>query len=328
MDFVTDRLRRLGMEPRRYGQPDRPALVAQFGKGGVMLSGHLDTVPHGTGWSKEQAETVDGVMYGRGSADMKGGCTAMLLAAERLVEANVPFSLCFTTDEETTMHGAEAAATDHAFRTAPAVVVTEPSDMTIITKEKGLLQFSVKTSGRAAHASMPHLGENAIAKMVVLLSRLDDLQKVPADPLNSMTLCADTIRGGTRINVIPAECEAEIDVRYPPNMTADSVLRLVRERVGDVGFDIRIQHQLDPVETDRSSAAVQTMKDIIGPSAVLAEVPYATEMVKFKPANSNLLVCGPGLATMAHVIDERIELAQIERAIEVYVEYCSRMSSM
>ncbi len=326
VDLVTARLNRLGLKPRLYGDKDRPAILAQHRSGGVLLSGHLDTVPFGTGWKYQQGEVVDGVMYGRGTCDMKAGCAAMLLAAEELVAADVPFSLCFTLDEETTMNGAGAAAKDDAVRTAPAILVAEPTGFDIVIREKGLLQFSLSTRGRCAHASMPHLGENAVAKMVKVLSKLEDLQRIPGDPLEEMTLCIDTIKGGIRINVIPEDCEVEIDVRYPPDMTAEDVLARVRERAGSDGYEVRILHQLDPVGTDPGAPAVRSLADVVGPGAKVTAVPYATEMVMFKAANPVLMVCGPGDTRLAHVTDEHVRIADVSKAAGIYVEYCSRMA--
>ncbi|MGQ9587202.1 MAG: M20 family metallopeptidase [Thermoplasmata archaeon] len=326
VDYVTARLKRMGLEPRYCGEAQRPSIVAQHGSGGVALSGHLDTVPQGTGWSHELGEVIDGRMYGRGTCDMKGGCTAMLLAAEDLVAAEVPFTLCFTTDEETTMKGAGAAAKDPGIRSAPCVLITEPSDFDIVVREKGLLHFSMSTKGKAAHASMPQLGDNAIVKMVSLLGRLEDLQKIPKDPVREMTLSVDTIKGGTRINVIPGDCEVEIDVRYPSPMTTKSVLDAVRERIGEDGYQIRVIHELDPVETDPNSAAVKTLKELLGPSARVSAVPYATEMVMFKKDNPTVMVCGPGESAGCHIVDESIEIAQIVKGAELYVEFCSRMA--
>ncbi|MCU0859280.1 MAG: M20/M25/M40 family metallo-hydrolase, partial [Thermoplasmata archaeon] len=85
VDHVTSALKGMGLRPKLYGDKAHPAILAEHLSGGVLLSGHLDTVPHGTGWRREQGEVVSGVMYGRGTCDMKGGCTAMLLAAEQLV---------------------------------------------------------------------------------------------------------------------------------------------------------------------------------------------------------------------------------------------------
>ena len=327
VEFVSSRLTKLGLEPRYHGDKDHPAIVAQFGENGVVLSGHLDTVPHGTNWKFEDGEFTNGRLYGRGSCDMKGGCTAMLLAAEDLVAANVPFSLCFTTDEETTMIGAEAAAKDPAMKKAGAIVVAEPTAFDIVVKEKGLLHFSLSTKGVSAHASMPELGDNAIVKLVRILSKTDDLQRVPKNPVNEMTMCVDTIQGGTRINVIPDSCRAEIDIRYPPNLTTEKVLTLIRDRVGNDGYEIKILHELDPVETDTRLPAVQALKEVVGPAARITAVPYATEMVMFKNSNKALMVCGPGDPKICHCNDEWVDVGQITRAVEIYIEYCSRMAT-
>ncbi|HIJ17815.1 MAG TPA: M20 family metallopeptidase [Thermoplasmata archaeon] len=325
-DYVSKHMKRLGMDVRRYGKDDKPSFVGEHGKGGVILSGHLDTVPIGTGWTKEQGEMVDGVMYGRGTNDMKGGCAAMLLAAEKLVAAGVPFALCFTTDEETSMDGAGAASKDPAFLKAPAVVVTEATEFDIVVREKGLVQFSITTKGKPAHASMPHLGENAIAKMVSVLSKLEDVYRPPKDPLEQMTLCVDTIRGGTAMNVIPDECVAEVDVRYPPHMSTQAVLELVRRKIGDKGYEVKILHELDPVGTDQDIEAVKVMKDVVGPKAKVLSVPYATEMVMFKGVNKKLMVCGPGESAGCHIPDEKIRVADVAKAADIYAEYCSRMA--
>lgn len=324
--YVSSRLEGLGMKPRYYGAKRTPAVVANFKKGGVVLSGHLDTVPRGTGWKYEDGLSMDGFMYGRGACDMKGGCTAMLLAAENLVAANTPVSLCFTTDEEVTMAGAFASTKDRALRDAPAILVAEPTGFEIIYKEKGQLQLALSTTGQACHSSMPQLGDNAIAKMVDILSRLQDLQRIPPNPTADMTLSMTTIKGGTRINVVPDFCETEIDIRYPATMNQRDVVREIKKRIGRKGYGIRTIHNLDPVETDPTTPAIRTLKEILGPSAKISEVPYATEMVMFSKANKSVMICGPGDPRGCHIVDEKMELAQVAKAVEVYAEYCSRMS--
>ena len=326
VDFVSHRLEAMGLNLRYYGDKKFPAIVTQFRKGGVALSGHLDTVPHGAGWKFDEGQSEGDRVYGRGTCDMKGGCTAMLLAAEDLIAANVPFSLCFTTDEETTMIGAGAAAKSPALTTAPCIVVAEPTEFDIVVHEKGLLHFSLATKGVAAHASMPELGDNAIVKMIKLLEKLEDLQRIPKNSTEEMTLCVDTIKGGTRINVIPDSCEAEIDVRYPPDMSTKKVLKKVTDRIGTKGYDLKILHELDPVGTDPKSLPVKTMKGCIGPKAKVTSVSYATEMVMFRDACKYLMVCGPGGNDICHCNDEYIEVPQIVKAAELYMEFCSRMT--
>ena len=325
VSFVSEYLTELGLEPMLIGDGDKPAVFARHGEKGVVLSGHLDTVPLGAGWTRGQGEVVDGVMYGRGAADMKGGCAAVLLAAKGLVNDGTPFAVCFTLDEEISMNGAAAVAEAGLLKDAPAVLVAEPTNFDIVVREKGLIQFSIKTTGKSAHASMPTLGDNAITKMTALLHSIRDLQQVPEDPLNELTLCVNTISGGTQMNVIPDSCEARADARFPPDMTGDDVLNLVRERFGDAPHQLEMRHLLDPVETDPTLPAVIALKDIVGDEAKVLGVAYATEMVMFKRDNRTLMVCGPGDPTQAHVTDEHIETGQVAVAAEIYKEYCRLM---
>lgn len=327
VDYVSSRLKGLGLQPKYLGDKKSPAILVQFRKGGVALSGHLDTVPHGDAWKFEDGQSVGDRVYGRGACDMKGGCTAMLLAAENLVAANVPFTLCFTTDEETTMRGAGAAAKNPAIKNAPVVVVTEPTEFDIVVHEKGLLHFKLITKGVSSHASMPELGDNAIVKMFRMLYKLDDIVTTSKTPNNKMTMCVDTIKGGTRINVIPDSCEVEIDVRYPPHMSSKKVLKLVTDRIGKTGYELKVLHELDPIGTDPSSRAVKTMKAVIGPKAKVTAVPYATEMVMFKPANDTLMVCGPGSNSICHCNDEYVKVSDVVKAIGLYTKFCSRMAA-
>ncbi len=160
-----------------------------------------------------------------------------------------------------------------------------------------------------------------------ILSKTEDLQRIPENPVSELTMCVDTIQGGTRINVIPDSCTAEIDIRYPTNLTTKKVLTLIRDRVGDDGYEIKILHELDPVETDTGLPAVQTLKDVMGRAARFTAVQYATEMVMFKDSNKVLMVCGPGDPRICHCNDEWIDVGQIAKAVEIYIEYCSRMAT-
>src|SRR3989442_6864308 len=97
---------------------------------------------------------------------MKVGCAAMLAAARELKRKDVPFSVLFTTDEETTMRAAMTLQGTGLVKKAAAVVVGEPSDLAIIGSEKGVLWFEGTTHGRRAHGSMPHPGGNPILKVM------------------------------------------------------------------------------------------------------------------------------------------------------------------
>ncbi len=168
---ATAAIEDLGLRPEVH--EGVKAVTATSGPSGVLFNGHLDTVPVASGWTRTP-NTWDGdFLYGRGTADMKAGCVAGLAAARVLLDAGVPVSLLFTTDEETTMNGAVKLAPSDLVRTAAAVVVGEPTRLRVVTSEKGVLWYRASTSGRSAHGSMPHLGDNAVYRMMRFLARIE-----------------------------------------------------------------------------------------------------------------------------------------------------------
>ncbi len=330
ISYVYEFLKRLGCSLTTAGGKSRPALLARCGDGAekrILFSGHLDTVPVGMGWTKEQSEIEEGVMYGRGTSDMKGGCAAILIAAKRLCSDGIPFSIIFTTDEETTMKGAKALA--EAVRESRAVLIAEPTNFDVVFREKGVYQFSITTKGKSAHASLPWLGNNSIIKMGTALTALKQEPVGENDVADRLTINPDVISGGTKVNVIPDETYLEVDTRFPPSMRKSDVEREIRRRLENAGltgsdYEIKEMHHLPPVEVNPGKEEIKTMLALSG--GRLISVPYATEMVMFRPYNEKVMVCGPGEPKEAHVIDEKIRIADVERAAEMYYEYARALT--
>src|SRR3989442_12817447 len=101
---ATASIEELGLEPMVHA--DVKAVTASSGSGGILFNGHLDTVPIASGWTRELGSWDGDFLYGRGTADMKAGGVAGVAGARALLDARNPVSLPFTTDGETTMHGA------------------------------------------------------------------------------------------------------------------------------------------------------------------------------------------------------------------------------
>jgi len=324
IEQVLRPLEGLGFSCEVLGEAGSPALVARKGDGGVLLSGHLDTVPLGEGWTVGQGEVRGSSLYGRGAVDMKGGCAAMLLAAEELSEAKTPVSLAFTTDEETGMRGAEHIAKHDVVSSAPAIIVCEPTHLRIGAREKGLLQMRLTTSGRSAHAAMPHEGDNAVHKMLSALERLKPMAGKPEDPMGCMTLCVSVMRGGEKVNVIPDSCVAEVDVRTPPEVLPMDAFAMVSERLAGTGVDIQITHQLKPIVIPEGSAVIRKIKEL-RPGIGNMDIAYATELVKFRDRNGELLALGPGDPSFAHKADEHVGIREVAEAAELYRDVCTFM---
>lgn len=322
-ELVRSRLEEIGLTTVVGGAHDSPAMLASNGSGGIAFAAHLDTVPAGDDWTREDGEVEAGRVYGLGAADMKGGMAAMMAAARVLKEEDVPFSLLITTDEEELMTGAEFLARRPEVGRASGILVGEPTDLKVAWKEKGISRLTLTAHGVAAHASMPWNGDNAIMRMAALLDKLDPMLKVPEGPTDGLTLVVSTIRGGTRNNIVPDRCDAQLNARFPYPLTAKEVRERIMRNLEGESYDIIMQYELPAFETSPDTALIRELLDA-GADGIFA-VPYATEAAVYSSVNPLVAVCGPGSPNMAHTKDEYVERWQLERAFRLYCEMGRRL---
>lgn len=313
----------LGLRPDI--RDDVKAVVASSGRGGVLFNGHLDTVPVASGWTREQASWDADYLYGRGTADMKGGCVAGLAAARALLDDGVPVSLLFTTDEETTMHGAIELASSEAIRGAAAVIVAEPSALRVISSEKGVLWYRASTRGRSAHGSMPHLGDNAVFRMARVLPHLEPLAR-PRELMREITVSVGAIRGGSKPNVVADSCTVDLDCRNPPGTTKDDVEALLQQAFAASGETVSLDlfHEVPAAAVPEDAPHVRLLRDLAGTEVV--GVTYGTEMAHYLPRNPRCAVFGPGETERIHVPDERVSLSEVVRAAQILAEFGRRLA--
>ncbi|MBI4551692.1 MAG: M20/M25/M40 family metallo-hydrolase, partial [Candidatus Latescibacteria bacterium] len=145
----------------------------------LMLNGHTDTVGFGT-MDIDPLDPMerDGRVYGRGSADMKAGVTAMLAAAAAVARSGLVLRgdliVAAVADEEYASIGTEALVRAY---TADAAIVTEPTHLDVVIAHKGFAWIDIETTGRAAHGSRPDEGIDAIVLMGEVLVALRDLER-------------------------------------------------------------------------------------------------------------------------------------------------------
>jgi len=207
----------------------------------ILICGHLDTVPIGdrNNWDYDPlgAEPVDGYIYGRGSADMKGGVAAILGALKtlktRLKEKEMKYNIIFlgTSDEEVGLKGAMASLKLGILNSCEFLIIPEPTGNQIGIAEKGVLWFSVKSKGKSAHGSTPLKGVNAIEELVKLIPLLHGV--VPKDRneiLGQSTLNIGVIQGGKSANIVPEEAVIHCDYRLvPPHQPIEFASMVERE---------------------------------------------------------------------------------------------------
>jgi glutamate carboxypeptidase len=212
---VEEELRGLGATIERRGDDLLARIPGE--RPPILLIGHVDTVwPRGT-LAELPFRIEDGRAYGPGSYDMKGGVVVMLEAVRRRNTKHA-LNIVVNADEEIGSLASRALLEEVAAESAAAFVCEPPTrGGHLTTSRKGIGRFRLKAHGRAAHASQPAQGVNAIQELAEQISRVYEL----AD--GGVTVNVGLVMGGTRENVIAAEAEAAVDVRVPTLADRDRV---------------------------------------------------------------------------------------------------------
>jgi acetylornithine deacetylase len=304
----------------------------------LLLEAHQDTVPtDNMTIDPFGAAIAAGRLSGRGACDIKGGMSAMLAAFARLVrERPAPCArvvMACTVDEEHTFLGVQRLVQDNLAGGVPGpvhAVVAEPTCLDIVHTHKGVVRWTLRTTGRSCHSSRPELGVNAIYRMAALLPLVeryaDELRTTRSHPLlGPATLSVGRIEGGTSVNTVPDRCQAEVDRRVLPGESVQGVRQefeayLRRHAAGHDFTCSEIWLNCPALGHERSEELVAKLGRAIaavrGQHRVLP-VPYGTDASTLAEAGIPSVVFGPGNIDQAHTCDEWIDLAEVETASEI-----------
>ncbi len=265
----------------------------------VVLSTHMDTVPPHIS-SKEDENYV----HGRGACDAKGIIAAQIAAAEQLrAEGVTEIGLLFTVDEEAGSSGARAANEHPLAASCRYLINGEPTENKLAIASKGSLRLKLKAEGRAAHSAYPEHGESAIER---LLDVLGDIRSCvwPSDEFFGETTCnIGTLKGGTRPNVIPAEAQADLQIRL---VTAARPIKQMLERVVGKRAAVEYLSVAEPVKM----LAVEGFEPTV--VRFTTDIPHLTNWGK-------PLLLGPGSIQDAHTEHERVAKRELSEAVDLYV---------
>ena len=269
----------------------------------VVLSTHFDCVPPFMA-SRESG----GRLYGRGSCDAKGTLVAQIAAAERLRMAGERrVGLVFVVGEERGSDGAKLANTIAAG--SRFLINGEPTDNRLGRATRGVYRVRLRASGRAAHSSQPELGESAIEKLVDAIVELRSMDWPSDSILGTTYYTVGLIRGGVAPNVIPPDADAEVMFRTVGD--AADVRRLLDARFsGRLGLEDVLD--VPPVRL----RAV--------PGFDPAVFSFTTD-IPFLDRWGEPLLVGPGSVTLAHTADEHVEIADLERSVEIYAQLATSL---
>jgi len=305
----------------------------------LCFAGHTDVVPTGSAeaWTAApfEAEVRDGVLYGRGAVDMKGGIAAWIAAVARIGEVPGSLSFLITGDEEgPALHGTKRVVQTLMAEgeVVDACVVGEPSssqalgDMIKIGR-RGSLNTWITVHGKQGHVAYPDRAANpapVIARLLARLTehRLDD--GYPEFPPSNLEITTIDI-GNPATNVIPAEAKARLNIRFNPTHTGDALIAWLNVMAGEAqaesGLRIELEHLCsgDAFLTP-SGPFVTGVQDAV--EAATGRRPEAsttggTSDARFIRALCPVLELGLVGQTM-HQIDERVPVAEIEALTGVY----------
>jgi len=304
-------------------------LISTIGNGKevIALSGHFDVVPIGDAsqWRDPpfSAEIKGGRLYGRGSADMKGGIAFLIGVIKILSE--IPeflekYTLMFlgTADEEDGMTGSITLSRQDIINDLILLVIAEPTNLKIGIGEKGLLWVKLRITGKAAHGSMPQEGINAIKRALEILPQLHDfLGERNNDILGNSTLNIGKINGGTAINVVPDQVVLDLDYRLIPEQDQTLLIKDLNSlQKSGLPINVEVLKELPVLVTDPNHLFIQNIKEISKNEIV--GLPYATDAAHFINSKNPIpfVIYGPGDPINIHKTDEYIEIDHIFKAIE------------
>ncbi|WAF85243.1 acetylornithine deacetylase [Metapseudomonas otitidis] len=341
--FIRDYLAGHGVASELFlnAEGTKANLFATLGptdRGGVVLSGHTDVVPvDGQAWTRDpfRLSESEGRLYGRGTADMKGFIASVLAAVPAFLAQplRLPVHLAFSYDEEVGCLGVRSLLDALAQRpNRPRLcLIGEPTELRPVLGHKGKLAMRCQVHGAACHSAYAPQGVNAIEYAARLIGHLGEIGEELARPEHHdprfdppySTVQTGLIEGGRALNIVPAECRFDFEVRALPGFDAQQVAtRLDRYAKAELvprmqavqpGTGIRFEPlgSYPGLATDAASEAAELVALISG-SRDFGTVAFGTEGGLFHEAGIPTVVCGPGSMDQGHKPDEFVTLAQLE----------------
>lgn len=344
--YFQELLKKYGIESKLvHYNPQRASLVCDLdgsmGSGKMLVvSGHLDVVTAGdeSEWTYTPfgGEIHDGKMYGRGTTDMKAGLCALIIAMIELKEEGANFKgkirLAATVGEEVGMYGSKQLVEEGYIDGADGFLIAEPSSSNrIINAHKGSLQYEIIATGKPAHSSMPEIGIDSIQLMV---DYINETNKRFAKAFNEAenkqlgkTLNVNTvIDGGTQINSVAGKTILKANARCVPEVNNDKVVEIIEEVISDLNsknqgkLELNILQNNPNAVSEKDNDLVKAILNSLDKKIPVEALAGATDASNFGRISDkyDLAIFGPGEASVAHIIDEFVEVDDYLKFIDVY----------
>jgi acetylornithine deacetylase len=316
--------------------PGRPNVVARIGprnSPALMLNGHLDVVGvEGMIHNPFSAQLRGDRIYGRGSADMKGGVAAMCAAAAKGADADSSRQILVTAvvDEEYESLGMRALLADGI--RADAAIITEPTRLAICPAHRGFVWMDIVVTGRAAHGSRYDIGVDAITHAGLLLAELEKLERTrESGPRHQLlgrgSLHASKIQGGVGMSTYPELCNLAIERRTLPGESAETALGEITDACDRVRSEhpqfaarVTLNTAQLPSDVPVDSPIVKRLRGALEREGVPVKIEGLSAWTDAAPLNEAGIptICfGPGDIALAHAAEEFVPIEEIDVATRV-----------
>ncbi|MDT8879984.1 succinyl-diaminopimelate desuccinylase [Halomonas saccharevitans] len=348
--LMIERLEALGFHIERLPFGDVENFWATRGHHGPLLAfaGHTDVVPSGPHlhWDTPPFEPViddDGMLRGRGAADMKGSLAAMVTAVERFIAAHPDhhgrIGFLITSDEEGPAVDGTRAVVEHLRETHDRLdycIVGEPSSTdrlgdVIKNGRRGSLGGVLHVKGIQGHVAYPHLARNPIHQA---MPALDALTHEHWDEGNAFfpatSFQISNLRSGTgATNVIPGDVEVVFNFRFSTEVTHEQLKTRTEALLDAHGLDYRLDWTLNgepflTAEGDLVEAAVAGVEDAVGIRPTLSTSGGTSDGRFIATLGSQVVELGPCNATI-HQVNERVRAADLDDLSQVYEAILARL---
>lgn len=319
----------------RQVSPGKFNLLATYGTGpgGLVLSGHSDTVPYDDAlWKTDPLKLteVDGNWVGLGSCDMKGFFALAIEALQPLLDKpfKQPLIILATCDEESSMSGAKALAAAGGVL-GRAAVIGEPTGLKPIRLHKGVMMERIEILGRSGHSSDPSLGRSALEAMYDAIGALKGLRQQwqtqfsnPQFSVPQPTMNFGCIHGGDNPNRICGQCSLEFDLRPLPGMDPEMLRAAIRQKLQPLAEQHQVQidyaplfSEVAPFEQSADAELVRVAERLTGHTA--EAVAFGTEAPYLQRLGCETIVLGPGDIACAHQPGEYLEMSRLQPTVRL-----------
>jgi acetylornithine deacetylase len=340
IDLLATWFEQLGFHIHIQELPGNKAnLIATYGtgSGGLVLSGHTDTVPFNESrWQHPPLQLTEdhNRLYGLGTADMKSFFALVIEAVLPLLDQpfKAPLIVLATADEESSMSGARALSRDQ-FRQTRAAVIGEPTQLKPINMHKSITMNALTITGKSGHSSNPALGNNALDAMHDIMTELKTFRHDMANKYRNThfevaipTLNLGCIHGGDNPNRICNSCELHFDFRGLPGMANADIRSQILDKLQPVAEEHQVTMAftemfggIEAFEQDSSTELVQLAEKLTDSRS--QAVAFATEAPFLQQLGMETIVLGPGSIDQAHQPDEYMALDQIKPGIDLLRQF-------